>query len=176
MNTEELNILAKEIHELSIEKGLWDKKRSRREVYADIHLSISKAVEESRTGRPEVYYGVNSGGPLGFGEYIYGYPLNNEKPQGELIELAGVVIRCLDWMLYDGRGVDYTPALYTHELPQELSNIEVYSIFHNFVCNDILLALIQTLDAFCKSKDWDIWEAVRITHEYNKTRLQRHAK
>jgi hypothetical protein len=168
MNTEELNELAIEIHELAKEKGWWDQERTRGEIYALIHSEISEAVEEARNNLPEIYY-----------EGHKDHPERLIKPYGELIELADVVIRCLDWMVHEGIKFTYVDPRndVVRSYPYELTKLEFYNLLHEqlaYLSNSQMNEFILTIELFCYLNKWDLWGAVRIKHEYNKTRPHRH--
>ncbi|NIP56125.1 hypothetical protein GWN42_31295 [candidate division KSB1 bacterium] len=175
MNTQEINELAKEIHALAVEKGWWDQDRSRGEVYALIHSEISEAVEEARLGRHPIYFGNKN--RFGSIETMMRAASRKIKPQGELIELADVVIRCLDWMAKDGvyfKYIDISSGIYRI---YSFDGIEFYNFLHEqltYLSDSQMNEFILTIELYCESRNWNIWEAVRIKHEYNKTRKHRH--
>lgn len=88
-----INDLIKEAHENAKAKGWWDEERSPLEIYALIHSEVSEAVEEARKESPSIY----KEDPEILWEWEYDYPAPPTKPEGELIELADVVIRIADY-------------------------------------------------------------------------------
>lgn len=75
-----INEMAKEVHQLAVEKGWWDdEKRNFGEIIALLHTEVSEAFEEWRNGHDitEVY-------------------IKDGKPEGVPIELADIAIRLLD--------------------------------------------------------------------------------
>lgn len=70
--------LCKKAYEMAVAKGWYEIPRSSLEFHALIHSEVSEATEEARKGSPPVY-------------------LVNGKPEGELIELADVIIRIADY-------------------------------------------------------------------------------
>lgn len=78
--------LQKEIHENAVAHGWYDPPPSIPEALAMVHSEVSEALEEYRAGRMETY--LAPGG----------------KPEGFPVELADIVIRCLD--LAERLGID----------------------------------------------------------------------
>lgn len=93
-----------EVHKNAEEKGWWDTPRSALECHMLMVSELAEATEEARKGTESFY-------------------IEKDKPEGELVELADVVIRVMD---------------------------------------------------YCESKGWDLEGAMRMKHEYNKTRSHRH--
>jgi hypothetical protein len=110
-----INEFAKEAHELAKSKGWWDKDKVKTDVECHMLMitEIAEATEEVRKGTPPNNITT---------EAAFDFP-RNKKPEGELIELADLFIRL----------VDYT-----------------------------------------ERKGWNLSSAVRLKHEYNKSRSYRH--
>ena len=116
----------KEIHRLAVSKGWWETERSPLEMHMLIVSEIAEATEAVRKKLPPFFqYAMYSEqGPEG----SCVFPIDDtwdqdEKPEGELAEIADVVIRVMD---------------------------------------------------YCGSKGWDLEEAIKLKHEYNKGRPHRH--
>lgn len=78
-----INEWSKEAHQLAKEKGWYDKPRSDVEALSLIADEVHEAIDELNKGLPFTYY-------------------HGVSPKGELIELADVALRLLDYCGYKG--------------------------------------------------------------------------
>lgn len=84
-----LNEYAQQIHKTAVEHGWWEDDRNFGEVCMLITSEVAEAFEEYRNGHlPDEIY------------------LENGKPEGVPVELADVIIRCLDFMHSAGIDID----------------------------------------------------------------------
>jgi NTP pyrophosphatase (non-canonical NTP hydrolase) len=95
----------RDIHDLAVEKGWYDgTPRSPLEMLALIVSEAGEAINEARVDRPAVYFICKATGkPLSLKEVNRGLiGFNHWKPEGEAVELADVIIRCLDYAAHRG--------------------------------------------------------------------------
>ena len=95
-----LNQLAKDIFETAKAKGWYDEPKHAAVKHMLMVTEIAEATEEARKGTPPVYFETEHGMVTMFdlgGEMSMSVGHMLCKPEGELIELADVVIRILDY-------------------------------------------------------------------------------
>lgn len=86
-----INELIEKAHGMAKSKGWWNEPRSPLEIHALIHSEVAEATEAVRRGLPASYY-----------ERCQESDAKLPKPEGELVELADVVIRIADWCGLNG--------------------------------------------------------------------------
>ncbi len=100
------NKLAKEVHQVAVEKGLWDKPVCFDDLALECHAALSRAWGEHKAGRPNLYHLCQPSGEKRLactGEdcpHATGGTCDNRdtKPRGVAAELAGCVLRLLDFV------------------------------------------------------------------------------
>lgn len=197
MDSKKLKQVADDIHQNAVDHGWWEKERSKEEIFALIHSELSEAVEEVRKGTPPMYvkkWRTNSDECEfefdiimtidGYVEYHFG-----KKPEGELIELADVIIRILDYLSQLVNGFEFYEEIKANNIKsinkQYKFGIEKYVEYHSIVseifASEIMdeiagMSLLIKLIEHISGIEWglDLWDAVYIKHEYNKTRPYKH--
>lgn len=180
MNAEQLAALQAEIYEVNKSKGWHDEPlRVRRSLgyggwyyhvdrilakLALIHSELSEAWIEDEAKRRDVWY--SEADPF--------------KPEGMVVELADTVIRVLDTCAALGLQVETVELLrpkgygfpVLHALTSaavEAVRVDDYVDF-NEACNK----LVAACGKLCESHGLDLWAAVRLKVDFNKTRPHRH--
>lgn len=184
-----INKLRDEIHQNAKEHGWWEEERSFGEIIALCHSELSEALEEHRNGKTatEIYTKCKMDAikKVGYGGcgVCKNCPVN--KPEGIPIELADTIIRILD---YCGKAQIDINSLVERRLPSneyksfaEFITVCHYCLSRSFYQdinfgdgNDWLATTISTIQCYCGKEGIDIEEAIRIKHEYNKTRPYKH--
>jgi NTP pyrophosphatase (non-canonical NTP hydrolase) len=166
MNLNELTI---EVHNNAKAHGWWDEERTFGEIIALIHGELSEALEEYRSGHGlnEVYY-------------------KDGKPEGIPVELADTIIRILDYcgkmnvepmkhfekMAYINLGDPFGDTI--TKLHARLSKAYILHSTDKDIGDYTLVTVISMIFKYCNGNGIDIEEAIRIKHEYNKTRPYKH--
>lgn len=112
-----INEVAKEIHENAVAHGWWEGDRSFPEIIALCHSELSEALEEYRSGRPNLYCDKEEtcGGKANIAEKwacdecvlrAGGDVCEMSKPEGIAVEMADCIIRILDWCGKEGIDID----------------------------------------------------------------------
>lgn len=160
--------LIKEIHENAVAHGWWVGERDTAEIYALIHSELSEALEEYRSGKEMIYY-------------------VDGKPEGIAVELADAVIRILDYVAQ--RGFFIGPEMYMEQiringekqtLPRLIvechESITMARVYDEENMNPMahFAKVKANISEYLSDNGLDLYEIIRIKHEYNKTRPYRH--
>lgn len=176
-----VNDLAAEVHKNAVDHGWWDEERDFSEIVALVHSELSEALEEYRNGKPNIYYEIVEEATL----YANGEPYERyerKKPEGVVVELADCVIRILDYC--GKRKIDIAAALEcrragndTYTLPQLVTECHylISQAYKEIEPRSLYFAeCINLIEFWCKENGGNLEEAIRIKHEYNKSRPYRH--
>lgn len=103
------NKFAREVHQLEVDKGWWDKPRSFDDVICECLVHLGRVYEEHRNGRPNYYHICQPSGEkrrpcdIDCGvecSIAHGMPceFRDPKPEGAAAELGECVLRVLDYL------------------------------------------------------------------------------
>ena len=178
MNKVHIDDLAKEIHLTAKASGFWDEERNMGEMLMLIVSELAEALEEHRDNKSLFYRNY-----LG-------------KPEGIIIELADAAIRILDTVYSEWDTVRHG-LIRTHVKSEMKSQLSLgvkqnkYTVGDNFAENLLratafvlrgeqnvmwLVAALVYLDRLAISLQADLWDAVDLKMEFNKTRPYKHGK
>lgn len=162
--------LIKEIHENAVAHGWWEGERDIAEIYALIHSELSEALEEYRSGKEMLYY-------------------VDGKPEGIAVELADAVIRILDYVVQRRRFLMEIMAEHVDDKERTLPQVIVLChmmLSRAWACDDngsaeklplvveALVTVKELIRHYLSDNGLDLYEIIKIKHEYNKTRPYRH--
>ncbi len=181
--------LIKSIYANNVKAGWWPEDRSILAVKLLIGSEIVEAFEEVRNNNPPVYI-VQNGNKIAIEALLWesfvmtdGDKVSYQKPEGELIEIADVVIRCLDLVGHRGQQdlFDETMMKYTFDKYPRGEHIEAqlyYGCLELLTGPDYaferLTAIVGALYDYCHFRGWDLEKAIDIKLKYNTTRPFRH--
>lgn len=192
------NELATIIHENAVTHGWWDKERSFAEVVALIHSELSEALEEYRSGKPNLWFACiptdifngcrnmthceSEKGVLGCAKTTEFCRYKDKKPEGIVVELADAIIRILDYCGFAGIDIEKAMA-------EQRADFDAYTLPELIAeCHYILskayknveeraahfAECISIINFWAKENGGDLEEAIVLKHEYNKSRPYRH--
>jgi len=153
------NLFKKEVHDLAVEKGWYDKKREMKELVFLVKSELFEAFEEYRKGNFETYY-------------------EDKKPCGFYVELADISIRALD--IAGFYNVDVKTDDYSHH-KNSCFIIDWFDYmdefmrsYKNLTKSEYVTQILCDIENFCFNKNVDIHKIILEKHRYNKTRSKRH--
>lgn len=182
------NEFAKEVHQVAVEHGWWEKRPSFADMVVMFHSELSEAVEEYRNGRPMVYCeGMNSNAacweePCGGMECLRNF--QDRKPEGVAVELADCILRILDTLAEAGVDID---AEITYPVTGD-GIIEIIARSHRNISEayatrvaydgqdgySCLVRCVGDIMGWAIGSGVDMEAILRAKHEYNKIRPYRH--
>lgn len=191
------NKLAAEAHQVAVENGLWDKTVCFDEIAIECHAALARAWEEHKAGRPNLYHLCQPSGEkrlpcaleTGEGCGIEGSDIQDNlhcvykdlKPRGVAAELAGCVLRLLDWLEAQEEkdfvikdfpwGKDLLEVL--NGCHGEISDAAYFSHFHVDMSYNITqktIAFIERVWSWFKKNRVDMEAVLREVLEYNRRR------
>lgn len=183
---------AREIHEQSVAHGWWES-GDLVEKLTMIHSEISEAVDEYRNARPMVYVLDLEGDEAAPRYETDQAKFGGRKPEGIAVELADVCIRIFDLMahcvcedvlqvtdlLLSGGQMERSLPHLAAELHYDVS--EAYRAMRVLTAEQVQADdAIDLVDAVYLIADWlrnqkvNLWDVMRLKHEYNKGRAYRH--
>lgn len=187
---ENIETMKREIHENAVAHGWWESDRSFGEICALIHSELSEALEEYRSGNPNIYVITPQGiTPITPEDW------NGEKPEGIAVELDDAVIRILDYMGKEGIEYcteaddvfeDYPLALINGDFGDFIARCHS-DISDAYIRADVedeygdlfskaaaLSVCIRRIETWFEAKGLDLAEIIAVKHQYNKSRSYRH--
>lgn len=154
--------LAELVHDMAKEKGWWDSHREWPEIACLIHSEISEAVECYRNGEMAMH-------------------VIDGKPEGLVVELADVLIRCLDYaahVRYDDLPSDVVAVWVQRTRQSDCSMLEYLHTMHTGLASyesaTAVALCLRALGECCKKFNLDLQLAVVAKIEYNAKRPYRH--
>lgn len=104
-----LNELAQRIHKICVDHGFYEAERNMGEMLMLATSELAEALEEHRSGKPNLYYGEAILSKDAEEDSMGNYTIPGsfiKKPEGLAVELADCIIRCLDTMHSLGVNID----------------------------------------------------------------------
>lgn len=130
------NKFARDVHQMAVKNGLWDKPRSFDDIVCECLVHLGRAYEEYRNGRPNYYHLCQPSGekkspcewdlqkpcPLATGELACEHL--DRQPHGVAVELGECVLRLLDYL-----------ATTVWEYPCYPMPVQLEDTFTGFICS-----------------------------------------
>ena len=165
--------LAKRAHDTAVAKGFWETERNMGEMLALISSEISEALEAHRDARP---MWVEPSG----------------KPEGQAVELADAIIRCLDILFHlHGPEIDALVDIWTGgvvvpgpdvNFGERLMMVHerVARAFNNRINQRVVVMFLTHVVILCEAYIEDCGAdpetTIRLKMDYNDTRPYKHGK
>lgn len=185
-----LTEFSKEVHKNAIAHGWWEKERTFGNVIVLCHSELSEALEEYRDNKPNAYIIRETST---FPQYesctkeitdITDWRVN-EKPEGIAVELADCIIRILDYC--GSKQINIEKLIEPNFNIYKRKQFEI-ECFEDFLClchlclsygfvekaYTELISVVELILGWSEENNIDMYEIIRIKHEYNKTRSYKH--
>lgn len=190
------NKLAAEAHQVAVEKGWWDKPVPFDEIAIECHAALARAWEEHKAGRPNLYHLCQPSGEKHLPCYLdcdgkkmsicFMQPCNlrDPKPRGVAAELAGCVLRLLDWLEVQ-RGKDVAIRTFPwgtdllemlNDCHLEISRAARFSRFTIDTSDDMnrnIITFVERVLNWGTGNRVDMKAVLREVLEYNKAKTRR---
>lgn len=178
-----LRELTAKIHEGNVARGFWEQNNLRQKLTL-IVTEVVEAFEEVRTGRPYAWITSGEKSPYAVEIDKNNFVENKDgvltfiKPEGELFELADVVIRCLDLAGYHKLDLSGRSKITKHDAN---STDFYFNLIRDLTSEEnglwfVLQRTVAMIEWYCRQNEWDLWTAVEIKVAYNETRPFKHGK
>lgn len=176
--TTDWNALAKEIHQVNVEKGWWPEgeERSWRSFRALVASEITgEALEEFRAGRMAVWFDDVLAVSVAQAQSNESMVAAGHKPEGFPVELADGAIRILDRCGAEGVDLEELVAEPPREenIPDQLDEV-MEALFTDEEDDMCMVYALSDILGMAEHHGIDLPATIRLKLEFNKTRPERH--